>query len=81
MISIELPAGTVASDAVLTIREELPANAPAIGTGFKAGATCFNIELTEDPTPGASITITVKYSDADVEASGGRSKSSHFKPL
>ena len=69
-IVIEFPAGSVVSDAVVTIREEPQPNVPVCPSGFKAGATCFSIELTSDLAPGATVTITIKYSDADLEACG-----------
>jgi hypothetical protein len=70
-IAVEVPAGAVAAEAELTIREQSPTGAPAPPSGFKAGSTCFSIEMTQDIAPGVMVTIVVKYSDADVEAAGG----------
>ena len=70
-IIIEFPASSVADEAVVTIREESQTGAPTTPSGFKAGATCFSIDLTADLVPGTMVTITVKYSDDDLEACDG----------
>jgi hypothetical protein len=69
-ITIRFPAGSVAGDAVVTISQEPQVDVTAPPFGFKAGATCFSIELTTDLAPGAVVEITVKYSDADIASAG-----------
>ena len=71
LITVIFPAGAVATEAKVTIRGEPLASAPPPPAGFKAGTTYFTIEMTEDLAPGTTVTIVVKYSDADVEAAGG----------
>ncbi|MFC2000652.1 PKD domain-containing protein, partial [Chloroflexota bacterium] len=70
-IILVFPAGATADTAVVRITEESKAGLPSCPSGFKASATCFSIELTEDLAPGAVVTITVRYCDADLKACGG----------
>lgn len=70
-ISITLPAGAVATEADLIIREQPSSGAPSPPKGFKVGTKCFTIEMTQDLAPGVVVTIVMKYSDEDVEAAGG----------
>lgn len=69
-IVIEFPAGSVVDDTVVTITEESPDGIPSCPAGFKAGTTCFSIDLTADLVDGTMVTITIKYSTADLEAAG-----------
>ena len=54
----------------MVIREESADSTLSAPPAFKAGATFFSIELTGELAPGAEITITVRYSDADLAATG-----------
>ncbi|MFC1925707.1 Calx-beta domain-containing protein [Chloroflexota bacterium] len=71
-ISLYFPVNSVLNDAVVTLREEPNTSNPECPYGFKAGATCFTIDMTESLAPGAMVTITVKYCTADLEACGGK---------
>jgi len=70
-IILVFPAGATADIAVVRITEESKASLPLCPSGFKAGATCFSIEMTGDLVPGAVVTITVRYCDADLKACSG----------
>jgi PKD repeat protein len=70
-IAIELPAGALLGDGTLTVRRDPEIGETTCPAGFKAGTTCFTVDLTADLAPGANITITVRYCDADLEACGG----------
>ena len=70
-IVLEFPAGATTGTAVVSIIEESRDSVPSCPSGFRAGATCFSIELAGDLAPGAMVTITVHYSDADLETCGG----------
>lgn len=69
-IIIEFLKGAVVSDSVVIIRQIPQAGNPVCPAGFKAGATCFRIDLSADLSPGTMIDITIKYSAADLEACG-----------
>jgi hypothetical protein len=70
-ISVKFGVGAVADVTVVTIREETPGAPSHYPAGFKAGSTFFTIGMAGDLVPGRTITITSRYSAADLDAGGG----------
>ena len=70
-IVVEFLADSVGNEGEVIIRQEMVDSVPSVPSNFKAGGTCFSIELTCELNNGATITITVVYSKADVDAAGG----------
>jgi thermitase len=70
-ISLQFPPDALAGETEVVIRKESAASASSTPFAFKPGATFFSIELTGELAPGATTTITVKYTDADLAAAGG----------
>jgi thermitase len=70
-ISLEFPPDALADETEVLIKQESVASACPTPSTFKPGATCFSIELTGELAPGATTTITVRYTDADLAAAGG----------
>ena len=70
-ISLQFPPDALAGETVVIIRQESAASASLAPSTFKSGATYFSIELVGELAPGATTTITVRYTDADLAAAGG----------
>jgi thermitase len=70
-ISLQFPADALAGKTEVIIRQESAASASLAPATFKSGATYFSIELIGELAPGATTTITVRYTDADLAAAGG----------
>jgi len=70
-ISLQFPPDALTEETEVIIRQELAASASLTPSAFKPGATYFSIELVGDFAPGATTTIAVRYTDADLVAAGG----------
>jgi PKD repeat protein len=70
-ISLQFPPDALAGETEVIIRQESAASASLAPSTFKSGATYFSIELIGELAPGATTTITVRYTDADLAAAGG----------
>jgi len=70
-ISLQFPPDALAGETEVIIRQESAVSASPTPSTFKPGATYFSIELTGELAPGATTTITVRYTDADLAAAGG----------
>ena len=70
-IIVQLSVESVGTEGEVIIHQETKDSLPSAPTNFKAGSTCFSIEATCGLNKGASITITVAYSQADVNDARG----------
>jgi len=75
-IAADFPAGAITGTAAVTIKQIPSSSAAAAPQGFKAGSTYFTIEVKDAGgnavvTLSQPVTITVKYTEEDVEAAGG----------
>lgn len=70
-IILDFPQGSVAADTVVTIRKLPDTDIPPCPSGFRLGNTVFSVDLSGNLVPGAMITVTVKYSTADLQACDG----------
>ncbi len=74
-ITVEFPAGALATAAIVTIKQVEPSSAAA-PKGFRVGNTFFTVDATDASgnaivTFSQPVTITVRYSDEDLAAAGG----------
>ncbi|RLC91045.1 MAG: hypothetical protein DRI39_10850 [Chloroflexi bacterium] len=71
-VVLHFPQGAVVSDGQVSIMQGAPDGLPDAGNRFSAAGTWFTIDLAADLAPGATVTVTVKYGEAELEACGGR---------
>jgi PKD repeat protein len=73
------PAGAATGEVTTTIEQISPSSAEKAPEGFKLGTSCFTIEAVDGTGKAIvmfsrQVTVTVKYSDEDVAAAGGKPK-------